>query len=135
MGSSKTKTRRIPLLPLRGLLVYPSMVLHLDVGRDKSIRALEKSMLDDQNILLVSQAVVNIENPLEEDIFRISTIGKVKQMLMLPNGTIRVLAEGLVRAEIQDYLDNEQYYEVVVKELPEPTEQTPQGDALMRSVL
>lgn len=135
MGSSKTKTRRIPLLPLRGLLVYPSMVLHLDVGRDKSIRALEKAMLDDQNILLVSQAEVNIENPLEEDIFRIGTIAKVKQMLKLPNGTIRVLAEGLVRAEIQDYLDNEQYYEVVVKELPEPTEQTPQVDALMRSVL
>ncbi|HIW31379.1 MAG TPA: endopeptidase La [Candidatus Paenibacillus intestinavium] len=135
MGSSKTKSRRIPLLPLRGLLVYPSMVLHLDVGRDKSIRALEKAMLDDQNILLVSQAEVNIENPLEEDIFRIGTIAKVKQMLKLPNGTIRVLAEGLVRAEIQDYLDNEQYYEVVVKELPEPTEQTPQVDALMRSVL
>ena len=92
-------------------------------------------MLDDQNILLVSQAEVNIENPLEEDIFRIGTIAKVKQMLKLPNGTIRVLAEGLVRAEIQDYLDNEQYYEVVVKELPEPTEQTPQVDALMRSVL
>ncbi|MCR8658009.1 endopeptidase La [Paenibacillus endoradicis] len=135
MGSSKTKTRRIPLLPLRGLLVYPSMVLHLDVGRDKSIRALEKAMLDDQNILLVSQAEVNIENPLEEDIFRIGTIAKVKQMLKLPNGTIRVLAEGIVRAEIQDYVDNEQYYEVIVKELPEQTEQSPQVDALMRSVL
>jgi len=135
MGSSKIKTRRIPLLPLRGLLVYPSMVLHLDVGRDKSIRALEKAMLDDQNILLVSQAEVNIENPLEEDIFRIGTIAKVKQMLKLPNGTIRVLAEGIVRAEIQDYLENEQYYEVIVKELPEPTEHSPQVDALMRSVL
>ena len=90
MGSSKSKTRRIPLLPLRGLLVYPSMVLHLDVGRDKSIRALERAMIDDQNILLVSQAEVNIETPLEEDIFRVGTISKVKQMLKLPNGTIRV---------------------------------------------
>lgn len=135
MGSSKSKTRRIPLLPLRGLLVYPSMVLHLDVGRDKSIRALERAMVEDQNILLVSQAEVNVENPLEEDIFKVGTISKVKQMLKLPNGTIRVLAEGLVRAEIQDYLDNDQYYEVVVKELPEPTEQSAQVDALMRTVL
>jgi len=135
MGSSKSKTRRIPLLPLRGLLVYPSMVLHLDVGRDKSIRALERAMVDDQNILLVSQAEVNIETPLEEDIFRVGTISKVKQMLKLPNGTIRVLAEGLIRAEIVDYVGNDEFYEVLVKELPEPTEQSSAIDALMRSVL
>lgn len=135
MGSSKSKTSRIPLLPLRGLLVYPSMVLHLDVGRDKSIRALERAMVEDQNILLVSQAEVNIENPLEEDIFKIGTISKIKQMLKLPNGTIRVLAEGLIRAEIQDYLENDSFYEVIVKELPEPTEQSSEVDALMRTVL
>ncbi|MFC6331607.1 endopeptidase La [Paenibacillus septentrionalis] len=135
MGSSKSKTRRIPLLPLRGLLVYPSMVLHLDVGREKSIRALERAMVDDQNILLVSQAEVNIETPLEDDIFRVGTISKVKQMLKLPNGTIRVLAEGLMRAEIVDYVGNDDYYEVLVKELPEPTEQSSAIDALMRSVL
>jgi len=135
MGTSKVKTRRIPLLPLRGLLVYPSMVLHLDVGRDKSIRALERAMVDDQNILLVSQAEVNIESPLEEDIFRVGTISKVKQMLKLPNGTIRVLAEGLVRAEIVDYVNNDDFYEVLVKELPEPVEQSSAIDALMRSVL
>jgi len=135
MGSSKTKTRRIPLLPLRGLLVYPSMVLHLDVGREKSIRALERAMVEDQNILLVSQAEVNIETPLEEDIFRVGTISKVKQMLKLPNGTIRVLAEGLLRAEIVDYVNNDEYYEVLVKELPESTEQSSAIDALMRSVL
>jgi ATP-dependent Lon protease len=135
MGTGKIKTRRIPLLPLRGLLVYPSMVLHLDVGRDKSIRALERAMLDDQSILLVSQAEVNIESPLEEDIFRVGTISKVKQMLKLPNGTIRVLAEGLVRAEIVDYINNDEYYEVLAKELPEPAEQSAAIDALMRSVL
>jgi len=135
MGSSKSRTRRIPLLPLRGLLVYPSMVLHLDVGRDKSIRALERAMVEDQNILLVSQAEVNIESPLEEDIFRIGTISKVKQMLKLPNGTIRVLAEGLMRAEVLEYVDNEQYYEVVIKELDEQSELSPQVDALMRTVL
>jgi ATP-dependent protease La len=135
MGPGKTKGRRLPLLPLRGLLVYPSMVLHLDVGRDKSVRALEKSMIDDHMILLCSQSEVNIEDPTEDDIYRVGTIAKVRQMLKLPNGTIRVLVEGVVRAEIVDYVSNDQFYEVTVLELPEPETDDPEVDALMRSVL
>jgi ATP-dependent Lon protease len=135
VGSGKTKGRRLPLLPLRGLLVYPSMVLHLDVGRDKSVRALEKAMIDDHMILLCSQSEVNIEEPTEDDIYRVGTIAKVRQMLKLPNGTIRVLVEGVVRAEIVDYVPNEQFYEVSVFELPEPETDDPEVDALMRSVL
>lgn len=135
MGPSKSKGRRLPLLPLRGLLVYPSMVLHLDVGRDKSVRALERSMVEDQMILLCSQSEVNIEEPTEEDIYKVGTIAKVRQMLKLPNGTIRVLVEGVIRAEIVDYLPNDQFYEVTVKELPELESDDPEVDALMRSVL
>ncbi len=135
MGPGKWKGRRLPLLPLRGLLVYPSMVLHLDVGRDKSVRALERSMIDDHMILLCSQSEVNIEEPTEEDIYRVGTIARVRQMLKLPNGTIRVLVEGVVRAEIVDYLPNDQFYEVQVKELPEQETSDPELDALMRTVL
>lgn len=135
MGPSKSKGRRLPLLPLRGLLVYPSMVLHLDVGRDKSVRALERSMVEDHMILLCSQSEVNIEEPTEEDIYKVGTIAKVRQMLKLPNGTIRVLVEGVVRAEILDYLPNDEFYEVSVKELPEQETDDPEVDALMRSVL
>lgn len=135
MGPSKTKGRRLPLLPLRGLLVYPSMVLHLDVGRDKSVRALERSMVEDHMILLCSQSEVNIEEPTEEDIYKVGTIAKVRQMLKLPNGTIRVLVEGVSRAEILDYLPNDEFYEVSVKELPEQETDDPEVDALMRSVL
>src|SRR5690554_2226312 len=87
-------TRRIPLLPLRGLLVYPSMVLHLDVGRDKSVKALEYAMVDDHTIVLCSQSEVNVEDPTRDDIYRVGTIAKIRQMLKLPNGTIRVLVEG-----------------------------------------
>lgn len=135
MGPGKSKGRRLPLLPLRGLLVYPSMVLHLDVGRDKSVRALERAMVEDHMILLCSQSEVNIEDPTEEDIYKVGTIVKVRQMLKLPNGTIRVLVEGVVRAEVESYVSNEEYYEVLVKELPEEETDDPAVDALMRSVL
>ncbi|RJX41440.1 endopeptidase La [Paenibacillus pinisoli] len=135
MGPGKSKGRRLPLLPLRGLLVYPSMVLHLDVGRDKSVRALERAMVEDHMILLCSQSEVNIEDPTEEDIYKIGTIAKVRQMLKLPNGTIRVLVEGVVRAEVQSYVQNDQFYEVLAKELPEQETDDPEVDALMRTVL
>jgi ATP-dependent Lon protease len=135
MGNNKSKLRRMPLLPLRGLLVYPSMVLHLDVGREKSIKALEKAMVDDGLILLCSQSEVNIEEPTVEDIYRIGTVAKVRQMLKLPNGTIRVLVEGTIRAEVTEFLANEEYYEVNIKELPEQEVSDPETDALMRTVL
>jgi ATP-dependent Lon protease len=135
MGSNKSKTRRMPLLPLRGLLVYPSMVLHLDVGREKSVKALEKAMVDDSLILLCSQSEINIEEPTVEDIYRIGTVAKVRQMLKLPNGTIRVLVEGIVRAEVTEFLTNDEYYEVNIKELPEQEVSDPETDALMRTVL
>ncbi|MFS0839941.1 endopeptidase La [Paenibacillus sp. 1P03SA] len=135
MGPNKTRIRRLPLLPLRGLLVYPSMVLHLDVGREKSVKALEKAMIEDSMILLCSQAEVNIEEPAKEDIYRVGTISKVRQMLKLPNGTIRVLVEGVVRAEIAEYVANDEFYEVNAKELPEEEVNDAEIDALMRTVL
>ncbi|MBP1995949.1 endopeptidase La [Paenibacillus eucommiae] len=135
MGPNKLKIRRLPLLPLRGLLVYPSMVLHLDVGREKSVKALERAMVDDSMILLCSQSEMNIEEPSKEDIYLIGTIAKVRQMLKLPNGTIRVLVEGVLRAEIIEFVNNEEYYEVNVKELPEQEVTDSEIDALMRTVL
>ncbi|MNM16785.1 Lon protease 1 [compost metagenome] len=135
MVSKQTKGRRFPLLPLRGLLVYPSMVLHLDVGREKSVKALEKAMVEDNLILLCSQSEVNIEEPGQDDIFRVGTVANVRQMLKLPNGTIRVLVEGVERAEIIHYTDNEEYFEVMARELPEQPDADHESDALMRTVL
>ncbi len=97
------ETTLLPLLPLRGLLVFPTVVLHLDVGRDKSIAALEKAMLENQHIFLAGQKKISIEDPNPDEIYRIGTVAKVNQMLKLPNGTFRVLVEGLYRAEIVQY--------------------------------
>ena len=133
--SEQKGTREIPLLPLRGLLVYPSMVLHLDVGREKSIRALEKAMVDDNQILLATQEDVNIEEPDVEQIYKVGTVARVKQMLKLPNGTIRVLVEGLQRAKIEDILRDDDYFYVSITFLDETKGNENDVEALMRSVL
>lgn len=86
--------RNIPLLPLRGLLVYPTMVLHLDVGREKSVQALEQAMMNDHMIFLATQKDISIDEPDEDEIFTFGTYTKIKQMLKLPNGTIRVWWRG-----------------------------------------
>ncbi|KZE46797.1 DNA-binding protein [Brevibacillus parabrevis] len=134
MGERSGK-RELPLLPLRGLLVYPTMVLHLDVGREKSIRALEQAMVDDNKILLATQEEVHIEEPDAEQIYSIGTVARVKQMLKLPNGTIRVLVEGLQRAKIEEYLQKEDYFVVSITYLQEEKTEENEVEALMRSLL
>lgn len=127
--------RVLPLLPLRGLLVYPTMVLHLDVGREKSIQALEKVMLDDQMIFLSTQKEVSIEDPAEEEIYNVGTLSKVNQMLKLPNGTIRVLVEGIQRGEITSFMDEKTHVEVEIELTDDVEEKEAETEALMRAVL
>ncbi|KOP83631.1 endopeptidase La [Cytobacillus solani] len=132
---AKKKEIIVPLLPLRGLLVYPTMVLHLDVGREKSVQALEKAMVDDHLIFLTTQKEISIDEPAEEDLFTRGTLTRVKQMLKLPNGTIRVLVEGLQRAEIIEFYDETSHYAVSVEVFEEPTTKDVEDQALMRTML
>jgi ATP-dependent Lon protease len=129
------REREIPLLPLRGLLVFPSMVLHLDVGREKSVKALEKAMVDDNLILLATQEEVHLEEPTKEQIFHVGTVAKIKQMLKLPNGTIRVLVEGLKRAKINQYKDDEEFFEVNITVLEDQIDDVQEVEALVRTLL
>lgn len=135
LPNNNEQRKTIPLLPLRGLLVYPSMVLHLDVGREKSVKALDEAMLNDSFILLSSQDEVQIEEPNIQDIYRIGTVSKVRQMLKLPNGTIRVLVEGLHRAKIIEYVKEDTYFEVVYEKLEETDSKNIEVDALIRAVM
>ncbi|MBU8695603.1 endopeptidase La [Bacillus pumilus] len=127
--------KNVPLLPLRGLLVYPTMVLHLDVGREKSVQALEQAMMNDHMIFLATQREISIDEPGEEEIFKVGTYTKIKQMLKLPNGTIRVLVEGLNRAKIKSYVELEDYTSVDIKELAEEELKDAEAEALMRTLL
>lgn len=126
---------QIPLLPLRGILVFPSMVLHLDIGREKSITALEKAMMEDQMIFLAAQKKVGLSEPEPEDIYEVGTLVKVNQMLKLPNGTIRVLVEGIHRGEIVRFIDTKEAFVVEIKQLDDIHGEINEEEALMRSLL
>ncbi|XQY90898.1 endopeptidase La [Metabacillus sp. HB246100] len=132
---AKSTTQIVPLLPLRGLLVYPTMVLHLDVGRDKSVQALEKAMMEDSMIFLTTQKEISIDEPTKEDIFEIGTLTKIKQMLKLPNGTIRVLVEGIERGEIIHFVKEDPFYSVEIELHPDPEAKSVEEEALMRTML
>src|SRR5699024_5654321 len=109
------KIIEIAHLSLSRLLIFLSMVLNLGRGRDKY----KTAMMGDQTILLATQKQISLEEPESNDIYHIGTIAKVKQMLKLPNGTHRVLVEGLERAEIVRYLDQKEEINVEVKPLEE----------------
>ncbi|HEO8419923.1 endopeptidase La [Niallia sp. FSL W8-0635] len=131
----ENKKTIVPLLPLRGLLVYPTMVLHLDVGRDKSVQALEKAMVEDHLIFLTMQKDMDIDEPEEEDLYKIGTLTKVKQMLKLPNGTIRVLVEGVQRAKLEELMEEDGYFAASLHLYEEETSKDVEDEALMRTML
>ncbi|HHV34157.1 MAG TPA: endopeptidase La [Syntrophomonadaceae bacterium] len=126
--------RTIPLLPLRGLLVFPYMVIHLDVGREKSVSAIDEAMLHDREIFLVTQREAQTDEPWEDDLYQVGTIAEIKQLLKLPGGTFRVLVEGLRRGRIKKYLSAEPFIQVIIEEHPEDYEKTPEIEAMMRTV-
>jgi ATP-dependent Lon protease len=131
----KKKELVVPLLPLRGLLVFPTMVLHLDVGREKSVKALETAMVEDHIILLTSQKDVSVDEPDMDDLYQMGTLARVKQLLKLPNGTFRVLVEGIARAIITETVSEEPYFMVKVEKFVDRTTKDLEDEALKRTML
>lgn len=126
----------LPMIPLRGLSVFPNMVLHFDIGREKSINALEKAMVNNQYVFLSSQKDENVDLPTPDDFYQIGTIGKIKQMLKLPGDSIRVLVEGICRGRISEILFEVPYYKCRVNSISDTYEANdPEAEALMRTVL
>jgi len=109
----------MPMLALRGLTVFPSMVLHFDVGRAKSVKALEKCMLEDQTVFLVTQKDIRVEDPAEDDLYEIGTVSKVRQMFKLPGDNVRLIVEGIYRARLVKIVESEEYFEAYVEEVRE----------------
>ena len=105
----KKPLSRLPVLPLRGTMVFPHMVLHFDVGRAKSVSALEKAMLEDQRIFLVAQRDAEVDSPAIADLYPVGTIAKVKQVLNLPGDSLRVLVAGERRAKLKELVQDEPF--------------------------
>jgi ATP-dependent Lon protease len=104
-------TETLPVLPLRDVVVYPHMVIPLFVGRDKSIKALESAMDGGKKILLVAQKNATTDEPSATDIYQVGTVATVLQLLKLPDGTVKVLVEGLYRCEVTDFQESDEFYQ------------------------
>jgi ATP-dependent Lon protease len=127
--------KKMPVLPLRNIVVYPHMVVPLFVGRDKSIAALEEVMDKGQELLFLAQKDADTNDPNEEDLYKIGTLGKVLQLLKLPDGTVKVLVEGLKRAKVEDLIPHEKFLEAKVEVLSEEKTEDKALIALSRQVV
>jgi len=125
----------LPVLPLRDVVVYPHMVIPLFVGRDKSIKALERAMDETKQILLVAQKSAADDNPAPEDIHMIGTVSNILQLLRLPDGTIKVLVEGVRRARIKEFEDLGHLYAAEIETLEPEAIPAREGEVLSRSLL
>jgi len=128
-------TQQFPVLPLRDIVVFPHMIVPLFVGRDKSVRALEDVMQDDKQILLVAQKNAAQDDPAEDDIYDVGTVSTVLQLLKLPDGTVKVLVEGIHRAKVDRYIDNPEFFEVEATVFDDPETDDEDIEALSRSVV
>jgi ATP-dependent Lon protease len=125
----------IPLLPLRDVVMFPHMIVPLFVGREKSIAALESAMKYEKGIFMVAQKNAKDDDPKQEDIYHVGTIGIIIQLLRLPDGTVKVLVEGKTRGVIKEYLPNNDFFLVKVNEIEDINDQNDvKKQALMRSI-
>ena len=130
-----TNKEKYPLLPLRDIVVYPKMIVPLFVGRAKSINALQKAVDNEQNVVLATQKDPSVEDPKEDDIFHVGTLGTVLQLLKLPDGTVKVLIEGLERVRLDKIELSDDMMESEITILPDVAEDNPELEGIVRAVL
>jgi ATP-dependent Lon protease len=126
----------IPVLPLRDVVVYPHMVIPLFVGRERSIDALDAAMKDDKRILLVAQKEADVDEPEIDDLYKVGTSANILQMLKLPDGTVKVLVEGIQRCSVLNYKETQNYFSAAIAEINDVSKLTEQEqDVLQRTVI
>ena len=130
-----SKSNNLPVLPLRNIVVFPNMVVPLFVGRDKSINALEQVMDKDQELLFLSQKNSEVDDPSETDLYEIGTKGKILQLLKLPDGTVKVLVEGITRCKVKNIKFSSDFVNAEIEELPKNETISDTIKALGRSVV
>jgi len=138
VDASKKKIKvpkKLALIPLRDLIIFPNLVVPLFVGRDKSIKALEEAMRAEHIIALATQKVAEMQNPEEGDLFEIGCAATIMQELKLPDGTAKALVEGLTRVRITEYLQTDPYFKVAVEPVDEKEDKNIEIEALMRNLV
>jgi ATP-dependent Lon protease len=125
----------LPVLPIRDQVIYPHMIMPLFVGREKSVRALDDALEHGHHILLVTQKSVDVDDPKPEDLYTVGTVGESMQTLRLPDDTVRVVIEGIVRVRVIEYVQTEPFFKARVEVLGEPARTGVEIEALMRSVI
>jgi len=127
--------KKLPLLPIRDIVVFPYMVLPLFVGREMSIKAIEVALEGNRMIFLASQKDINVENPSPSDLYSVGTVGVIMRMLKLPDGRIKILVQGVARAKTLKFLQKEPFYQVEIKTFPDVSNPVSiETEALMRNV-
>jgi len=124
----------VALLPLRDIVVFPHMVVPLFVGRAKSIRALEDAMAGSRELLLVAQRDHKVDDPREQDVYRVGTVGAILQLLRLPDGTVKVLVEGKSRARIKSFSSSEPFLSCEIEIVQAPEDRSVELEALVRTI-
>ncbi|MGB3610586.1 MAG: endopeptidase La [Cellvibrio sp.] len=132
---SVSNANELPLLPLRDVVVYPHMVTPLFVGRGRSIEALERAMVSDKQVLLVAQRNPSVDDPKAEDVYSIGTIASILQLLKLPDGTVKVLVEGVERANIEAIDDLDTFFRARIVPMTEEELSGKEADILIRSTI
>ncbi len=135
LSSDSASNSQYPLLPLRDVVVYPQIVQPLFVGRPKSIKALEVAMANDKQILLVAQKNASDDEPGADDLFSIGTIATILQLIRLPDGTVKVLVEGIARTMIKTVIDNDEFFKAETKQLQTAEVPDKESGLLIRSLL
>ncbi|MEQ8860190.1 MAG: endopeptidase La [Pseudomonadales bacterium] len=126
---------RIPVLPLRDMVVYPHGVHPLFVGTESSIRALDAAMADDKQILLLAKRDADVDSPTEKDLFAVGTVATVLQLLKLPDGTVKVLVEGGFRAQVRELHGSDEFLRATVEAVDEPEVDGREAETLVRSIM
>jgi ATP-dependent Lon protease len=130
----KFETKKLPMMPIRDVVIFPHMMTPFVVGRESSVRALEEALASDKKIFLATQHDASIDEPKANEIFQVGTIVNIVQSLKLPDGNIKVLVEGLERGKILQVVDTDGYFEATVRTAKYGAEMTPQVEAAMQRV-
>src|ERR687897_3115703 len=133
--SGVSMSQALPVLPLRDIVVFPHRIVPLFVGRDKSVAALEAAMENDKELFLVAQLDPSEDDPDRDALYDLGVVATAMQLLKLPDGTVRVLVEGLRRARLVDLVPRDGYMAAEVEDVVEQASDGPEVQALMRSVI